>query len=898
MDTAAGSLPEISPPSIPGGKKEIALPATVDDLDVGGGGRYIALHMKSLRKIAIFDVNELKITGYATGAGDDTKFAAGASKLVVVSGNNGIIARWDLATGKRELAQTIDLGGQVSQVLLGSASDGPAIVAGGNGRNGKGHVVDMKTLKSEPFAVISMRRGFGQRANFRISANGQVMGVWESGVSPSGLQTYIKSGDQWQGFYEHDSVGYVVPSPDGKRLYTARGIFTSQLRRIGEPQQSVYPIPAQHGPYYLTSNAKTISRNKTEEKVNLHLEGDSRPLATIPNLQPAWSDDDKWSRQTLSLDKRLILVPDANTIIQLDSTGQKLHAVHFDIDTALNKSDQSPVMTNVIISASSASGQQAYHTFNLNVDGGSTSTTPNAGPIAAGPNIGSIDTTEASLGGETKTIRMPGTISDVTLGSAGRFVFLHIRDLKKIAVFDVSQAKITGYLPAADDETMLVAGATRALVFSVSQGVVSRYRLDNLKRELTTTIPFTGKVSFAAMGASSEGPVMLRTSESTDSLSRCTFHLLDIKSMKPIDVNRISAVGGRLHRGFAWPAADGKHFFASGQMHNAEMNRIGDGSTGYGVAVPSITGRYFLSMPEARTSSSRSSSEKQSAKLYMFGDNRPLVTIPDLEVSSGNGNYGRGIGWEKRIHFVPDAKVIATIPHTNDRIILRKFDIDQALNESGVDYLIVDSMAPGEAKIGATYSYEVKVKSKRGGVKYSLDTGPEGMRISSRGLITWRVPRSVKEESHKVIASISDASGQSIFHTFSIEVPEVKLAKEAEARRLALQREQELAAQREAERNRLAELRRQPEERRERAEAVEEAGEEVVDEEVPREARAFPMRTWSGGDGKFKVTAKFVRIVDRRQVVLQLDSGIEMRIDLNKLTNEDIYEAVKSDLRR
>ena len=41
------------------------------------------------------------------------------------------------------------------------------------------------------------------------------------------------------------------------------------------------------------------------------------------------------------------------------------------------------------------------------------------------------------------------------------------------------------------------------------------------------------------------------------------------------------------------------------------------------------------------------------------------------------------------MYFVPDAKVIAVLPSSNDQVVLHKFDADAALEKSGQDYLIV-----------------------------------------------------------------------------------------------------------------------------------------------------------------------------------------------------------------
>jgi hypothetical protein len=158
--TKTVTLPKIVPPEVEGGQTTIGLPAAVDDVDVGGGGRYLALHFKTLRKIGVLDVNTLTIEHYIPANEDDARFAAGATKLLTVSGDRGVVSRYDLATGQRELSQSIDLGGSATRLLLGSASAGPAFAGKSGGQGGYDNtalLVDLDTLESTP--RIGQRKG-------------------------------------------------------------------------------------------------------------------------------------------------------------------------------------------------------------------------------------------------------------------------------------------------------------------------------------------------------------------------------------------------------------------------------------------------------------------------------------------------------------------------------------------------------------------------------------------------------------------------------------------------------------------------------------------------------------------------------------------------------------------
>ncbi len=381
-EPAGVSLPKIEPPAVKDGRQEFSLPDAVDEICVGGGGRYLCLYFKALRKIGIFDVNELKITNYVPASGADTRFAAGATKLLVVSGDSGVVSRWDLETAKKELTQSIDLGGSAGYVVMGSASAGPAIVApaGRDFRGDKMLEIDLQSLKASPFKCESNQRGLGSGSNVRASADGNVLSSWSAEVSPTGLRSYVRSGDEWKSYYQHDSAGSLAPSPDGKLIYTGSGIYTNQLRRVGspaDPRTQTTSIPALHGPYYLTLSTDIVDRKA--EKLQLKLEGDERPLATIEGLEKFGSDPPTFT-QLPPLDRQLFFIPDAQLILQRSHGNKKLLALHFDAEEALNDSPIDFLLVTSRPPLSVKAGENVFYQLQVKSKTGDVKFSLDAGP--------------------------------------------------------------------------------------------------------------------------------------------------------------------------------------------------------------------------------------------------------------------------------------------------------------------------------------------------------------------------------------------------------------------------------------------------------------------------------------------------------------------------------------
>src|SRR5262249_7213599 len=152
---------------------------------------------------------------------------------------------------------------------------------------------------------------------------------------------------------------------------------------------------------------------------------------------------------------------------------------------------------------------------------------------------------------------------------------------------------------------------------------------------------------------------------------------------------------------------------------------------------------------------------KGSVAVMLPGQDRPLVTLRDIEgVAHENlaygGNPANKMQHDKRGNLIPDAKLLVTIPRTNRPLVVRRFHLDDLLAKADVDYLFIASQPPLGVKAGEKLTYQLAVKSKKGGVKYKLEAGPAGMAVSGTGLLTWPVPGDFADKSADVILTVSD----------------------------------------------------------------------------------------------------------------------------------------------
>jgi hypothetical protein len=438
--------------------------------------------------------------------------------------------------------------------------------------------------------------------------------------------------------------------------------------------------------------------------------------------------------------------------------------------------------------------------------GRSTAAVTIAGANPARPAVAAMKSAEL---GDGKVVRkLPTTFSDVCVGGNGKYLILHLAQQRKLAVFDVPAARVAGFISVDEDDVKFAAGLDKLIVALPSKGILQRWNLATLEREVTVQAG-AGTIKHVVMGHASAGPVLVHTANAPGTPSVRT-EFLDLRTLRPIAVRepagrsrgigvdtdgyvRASADGQtfafwRLHispqgistlvitgdevrrsydhhsAGHLMPSPDGKIIHTARGRYTAECKAIDDPRNGHNYAnftLPAVHGNFHLGL--------KLGDGKEPVNVFMGDDKRPVARLDILDGLETDGWGREAVGLDKRVFLIPEAKVVVVLPKTNDAVVLRRFDLDEALEKSGVDYLLVTSTPPVSAKPGAEFKYQIAARAKKGGVTFKLEAGPDGMKVTPEGAVTWAVPASAEKEAN-VIVTVRDAAGQETFHTFKLKV--------------------------------------------------------------------------------------------------------------------------------
>jgi hypothetical protein len=251
-----------------------------------------------------------------------------------------------------------------------------------------------------------------------------------------------------------------------------------------------------------------------------------------------------------------------------------------------------------------------------------------------------------------------------------------------------------------------------------------------------------------------------------------------------LDGNSVIVHSEHTYVGKIIPGPDGRTLFTGAGIYTSELKPLGQIKPVLGglnnpqtQMLPALQGELWLSFSIPAGVRGTAS---YTVQLHMGRENRPLLNFSDLDgvdeedplkrINEWRPGHKARLGIDQRVFLLPAAKLLVTIPLSADKLFLRRFDLDDILEKSGIDFLYVVGQPVAIANQGKLYTYDVVVKSKKGGVGYKLEIGPPSMEISKQGKLTWNVPKDFKDNSVDVVLAISDTSGQEILHNFSISV--------------------------------------------------------------------------------------------------------------------------------
>ncbi len=421
---------------------------------------------------------------------------------------------------------------------------------------------------------------------------------------------------------------------------------------------------------------------------------------------------------------------------------------------------------------------------------------------------------QAEFDEPSRVIELPESAAQHVVGGAGRYLLMHLKASRKVVVLDLTKGEPAFEVTNVADDVLIAAGREQFVLVFPGQTLMQRWSFETQKREKVARVTTPGPVRLAIMGENSKGPLLIAGRSA---------QLYDLKTLKrsaiegrvigeqgshpavirvsadgrvftaipsgigPVAYGRMLIADGRTHiqsfggtsHAYRWaqPTADGRLMLMKDgfRIYNSQLQLVETKSLNKWTTYATVDPRWFIA---ARFEALDRQGNWVTRVNFCTVANRQVVhTYTGLREIAPVRDYNTRASIEMKLHralphlyYIPWADLLVTLTWDRKRVFIRRFNLVEALNATGIDYLFIQSVPPTTADAGKRFKYKVEVVSKSDKLTYQLESGPEGMTISPKGVVSWKVPANTPPEPQSVIILVTDGEGQEVFHTFDLHI--------------------------------------------------------------------------------------------------------------------------------
>ncbi len=327
--------------------------ATITRVVLGGGGRYLILHLGADDQAVVYDLRERKKV-LTLSAPEEDVIVANQNTLFVLSRTERRFESWSLATMSRGRKGKLPIDGPVIAAAAGMASKGQILVAwaaqiGGSARvfyslinpgSKKSTVLNPtptrnRRVKSYQLPIRVNNAGHG--IEMLMSSDGKTIALSRTRVSPTGAEIIrLRKDDRASLIYDHETYGHVMPTADGRWVCTGKGVFSADLVR----SHSETPAVASTHPKFFMAVAKERGSFDICETAT------GKAVRTLPPLRELGDDLRALKQSRLAFYERFLLIPQYNCMVSIPLGDDRIAIRDVDLGVAA-EADQDDGLRNI-----------------------------------------------------------------------------------------------------------------------------------------------------------------------------------------------------------------------------------------------------------------------------------------------------------------------------------------------------------------------------------------------------------------------------------------------------------------------------------------------------------------------------------------------------------------------
>lgn len=281
----------------------------IDDVVVGGRGRWLVLHSDTRRSLYVFDVCLAKIVAKVPLESRSAMFEAGREHLVVLDVERNYARTWSFPEGKFVAERKLELNEKAELMAIGCNS-----LRGVLKTRSDWWFIDIATLELTHIDKnIKTTRYSG--LEIQTSATGNLLAIRKPEIDPKFVEL-VNLEDDAATSTEIDRIssGRVILDSTGSFLHTKSMVYTSDLRSFRK-DSAKFSIPSHHGQFEIGDlKGETIIYNRAAEIAF---------QVSDVKLEPLFTESEKLN-QKMKPEDRIHIIPEAGLLALIPTQNDRV----------------------------------------------------------------------------------------------------------------------------------------------------------------------------------------------------------------------------------------------------------------------------------------------------------------------------------------------------------------------------------------------------------------------------------------------------------------------------------------------------------------------------------------------------------------------------------------------
>lgn len=405
---------------------------------------------------------------------------------------------------------------------------------------------------------------------------------------------------------------------------------------------------------------------------------------------------------------------------------------------------------------------------------------------------------------DATNLNFDGPVAAIYPSGGGQYVVFHLSPPGRLVIYDVAKGRVTGTIERIESNVQIGVGRSKVFVGNWMDGLITRYDLRTGASEAVTRLPIGERITHLAIGAGSDGPLVVGASTADHNYQ---VRLFDTELLTSIEAAIIDPAGDTRSFPFAKRvgashiavSADGRAISISDRLYlrtttgyravpinpSSGLRPSPDGTVLLGNSLigedgrvirfdnreirwllPAVDGPFFLSFEYG---------QRQNLRLFLHTDQNPKplgeLPIPEELTTWFTTSGGNAVSLYRHLAYLPEPGLIVFAAPKSRMARFLPVNLPAILTKAGREMIFTSVPPVAVPRNGQFYYSATAITKNAQRPTYRVETAPSATSITSDGLLFWSAGFHTQDRPADFQLAASTPDGNKVVQRFRLFLP-------------------------------------------------------------------------------------------------------------------------------